>query len=113
MAKENERTVTGMDEYIEREAAIESIMSQPPDAHYPHWYADKIKALPAANVAPVMHRRCDVCSGKAVLTQDTDNGYSLEIDSEQKEASLWYGDECLAAFHIDYCPNCGARMDGV
>lgn len=40
---ENERTVTGMDEYIEREAAIESIMSEPPDAHYPQWYADKIK----------------------------------------------------------------------
>lgn len=50
---EKERTVTGMAEYIEREAAIESIMSEPPDAHYPHWYAEKIKAIPAADVAPV------------------------------------------------------------
>lgn len=36
-----------MDEYIEREAVIEAIMSEPPYAHYPHWYADKIKAIPA------------------------------------------------------------------
>ena len=65
-----------------------------------------------ADVAPVRNRRWDVCSGKTVLTQDADNGYSLEIDSEQQEASLWYGDVCLAVFHIDFCPNCGAKMDG-
>lgn len=38
-------------EYIEREAAIEAIMSEPPDAHYPQWYVDKIKSIPAADVA--------------------------------------------------------------
>ena len=42
-----------MAEYIEREAAIEAIMSEPPDAHYPQWYAEKIKSIPAADVAPV------------------------------------------------------------
>lgn len=42
-----------MTEYIKRESAIEAIMSEPPDAHYPHWYADKIKAIPAADVEPV------------------------------------------------------------
>ena len=41
-----------MAEYIERETAIAIIMSEPPDAHYPHWYADKIKDIPAADVAP-------------------------------------------------------------
>ena len=46
-----------MAEYIEREAAIAAIMSEPPDAHYPHWYADKIKSIPAANVATVRHGR--------------------------------------------------------
>ena len=101
-----------MDEYIEREAAIESIMSEPTDAHYPQWYADKIKAIPSTDVSKVRNGRCDVCSGKSVLTQDADNGYSLEIDSEKQEESLWYGDNCLAVFHIDYCPNCGAKMDG-
>ena len=68
--------VTGMAEYIEQEAAIESIMSEPPDAHYPHWYADKIKAIPAADVAPVRHGqwewdtediyRCSNCAKRAM-----------------------------------------------
>ena len=46
-------------EYIEREAAIEAIMSDPPDAHYPSWYIDRIKTLSAADVAPVV--RCEDC----------------------------------------------------
>lgn len=49
-----------MAEYIEREAAIESIMSEPPDAHYPHWYADKIKAIPAADDAPVRNGKWEL-----------------------------------------------------
>ena len=42
-----------MAEYIERETAITTIMSETPDAHYPSWYAEKIKAIPAADVATV------------------------------------------------------------
>ena len=37
-------------EYIEREATIEAIMSDPPDAHSPSWYIDRIKPLSAADV---------------------------------------------------------------
>ena len=48
-----------MDEYIKRESAIEVIMSDPPDAHYQSWYAEKIKAIPADNVATVV--RCKDC----------------------------------------------------
>ena len=48
-----------MDEYIKREAVIETIMSEPPDAHYPQWYVDKIKSIPAADVVPVV--RCKDC----------------------------------------------------
>ena len=48
-----------MTEYIKREATIEAIMSEPPDAHYPQWYVDKIKSIPAADVAPVV--RCKDC----------------------------------------------------
>ena len=46
-------------EYIEREAAIEAIMSDPPDAHYPSWYIDRIKTLSAADVVKVV--RCRNC----------------------------------------------------
>ena len=45
-------------EYIEREAAIEAIMSDPPDAHYPSWYIDRIKTLSAADVVKGV-RCCD------------------------------------------------------
>lgn len=68
--------------------------------------------LPAADVAPVVHGRCPVCSGKEVLAQDCDNGYCVEIDAEQAEMTIWQGDTCLAVISIDFCPNCGARMDG-
>lgn len=66
----------------------------------------------AIEVAPVWHGRCPVCSGQEVLAQDCDNGYSVEIDAESQEMTLWNGDTCLAAISIDFCPNCGARMDG-
>ena len=69
-----------------------------------------IKTTPAADVATVRHGRCPVCSGKTVLTQDCDNGYSLEIDAEQQEASVWYEDACLAVFSITYCPNYGIKI---
>lgn len=96
---ENERTVTGMAEYIERKAAIEVIMSEPPDSHYPQWYADKIKAIPAANVAPVRqgqwvsvpHKLARVC-----LVCNRDEPYKFaDIDADV----------------YDYCQNCGAKMD--
>ena len=46
-------------EYIKREAAIEAIMSDSPDAHYPSWYIDRIKTLNAADVVKVV--RCREC----------------------------------------------------
>ena len=85
-----------MDEYIKREAVIEAIMSEPPDAHYPQWYVDKIKCIPAADVAPVRHERWEKrgskwqCTGCKVL---------MSIDGTPQENLLYY------------CPNCGALMD--
>lgn len=46
-------------EYIDREAALRAILGQPPDAHYPGWYADSIKEIPAADVVLVV--RCKDC----------------------------------------------------
>ena len=71
-----------MDEYIDREAAIEAIMSEPPDAHYPQWYAEKIKSIPAADVAPVV--RCQDCKhawihpcGYVYCHRDGRNAYEM------------------------------------
>lgn len=83
-----------MAEYIEREAAIAAIMSEPPDAHYPHWYADKIKAIPDADVVPAVHGRW--------LCVDTDTEQFF-LCNRCKKKEYW---------ESNYCPNCGCRMDG-
>ena len=90
-------------EYIEREAAIEAIMSEPPDAHYPQWYVDKIKSIPAANVATV--RR-----GRWIRPHWKNSNYCCNCSECGREA-----------MHADYqwdkngiyplCPYCGAMMD--
>ena len=89
-----------MAEYIEREAAIESIMSEPPDAHYPHWHADKIKAIPAADVAPVRHGRWELVEYKCTPL-DTDQTLVCTECGFAHQNDDWY----------NYCPNCGAKMD--
>jgi hypothetical protein len=37
------------DDLISRQAAIDAIMGQPPEPHYPSWYAEQIKELPSAD----------------------------------------------------------------
>ena len=49
-----------MAECIKKQVALDAILSEPPDAHYPSWYAERIKALPAADVVPVV--RCKDCT---------------------------------------------------
>ena len=113
-----------MAEYINKKELEEAFDNADPDVcesySYGHSYwgfgrenvRDVIRGVPTADVAPVAHGRCPICSGRKILTQDCDNGYSVEVDAEQGEMSIWQGDTCLAVISIDYCPNCGARMDG-
>ena len=37
-----------MSDLISRQAAIDTIMGQPPEPHYPSWYAAQIEKLPSA-----------------------------------------------------------------
>ena len=83
-------------EFIEREAAIEAIMSDPPDAHYPQWYVDKIKSIPAADVAPARYGRWEKRGSK---WQCTNCKVLMSIDGTPQENLLYY------------CPNCGVLMD--
>jgi len=77
-----------MAEYIEKQAAIDTILGQPPDAHYPDWYASQVKALPAADVVPVR------------LGEWLD-GYKMQTCSLCK---------CRGKKSWTFCPHCGARM---
>ena len=98
---ENERTVTGMDEYREREAAIRALTLNDCDSAGAKM---AICDLPAADVATVRHGRwicirkgygeyeCSVCHG---VDSDCSDYYGTHVVTEQ-----------------GYCPNCGSRMDG-
>ena len=85
-----------MAEYIERDAAIAAIMSEPPDAHYPQWYAEKIKSIPASDVVPVLH-------GKWLTHSDRPD--SLICSVCECGFDMWKHDQ------HNFCPNCGAKMD--
>lgn len=86
-----------MAEYIERKAAIDVIMSEPTDDHYPSWYADKIKSISAADVATVRHGQWEKYFDGAYLMCSC------------CKASFWCEDNSEPT---KYCPDCGAKMDG-
>lgn len=101
-----------MDEYIERKKLEEAFDNADPDVceSYPDGYSDwgfgrgnvrdVIRGVPAADVAPVVHGEwdgndCTVCKlpWKYNMVQDADDWGDFD--------------------HMpDYCPNCGAKMDG-
>ena len=37
-----------MSDLISRQAAIDAIMGEPTDAHYPSWYAERLEQMPSA-----------------------------------------------------------------
>lgn len=89
-----------MAEYIKKQVALDAILSEPPDAHYPSWYAERIKALPAADVVPVVHGRWE---------QDADGDWYC-TNCDEVVAICDSGRE--RTYRKPYCPNCGAKMDG-
>ena len=95
-----------MAEYIDREALYEKAYwhGEHPDVGNP--FPDgvdaidikDVDAIPAADVAPVVHGRwepgnpiCPVCGGNKFKDLDAD---------------IW------CDWQPDFCPNCGAKMDG-
>lgn len=105
-----------MAEYIEREALVNNLelLARHEDKFRQNVILGIVKTIcntKAADVVPVVRGSCPICSGQEVLVQDCDNGYSVEIDAEQGEMTIWQGDTCLVAISIDYCPVCGARCN--
>jgi hypothetical protein len=95
-----------MAEYITREAAYEKC----------GWYntvngksvcaarKDELAAIPAADVAPVVHGRWD-----AQKYWKYENKHSIQYHTNR--CSLCHCDVSSRLLY-NYCPNCGARMDG-
>lgn len=91
-----------MPEYITKNAAINAVENAPIELFQSEWeeIEEMINAVPAADVAPVVHGRW-----------------------ERDEDGDWYCTNCYEVVAIcesgrertyrkPYCPNCGAKMDG-
>lgn len=92
-----------MDDYISREAAISEIMSEPTDAHYPSWYAEKLKQIPAADVRPVVRGKW--IRGNESRTSPTKDSYICSVCGEKTLSGF-----CGNPAKTNFCPNCGADM---
>lgn len=106
-----------MAEYVERGALLEDVENTlvfsgrtghlNPKQIGAQMVVQRIKAAPAADVAPVVHGRWEVVHG--VLTPGGDPLLRCPI-CRARESEHLCGVECHTVWN--YCPNCGARMDG-
>lgn len=103
-----------MPEYIEREKLLELLENR--KIQYPietwqkcgfegGWHdaideiEDDIKSIPAADVAPVVHGKWKHVAG--MNSKCSECGHYFPVIEFEKRP-----------FDINYCPNCGAKMDG-
>lgn len=88
-----------MAEYIEREAAIRVVNGQSSLTMTRSSLIDSISKLPAADVAPVVH-----------------SYWEHKITSREENISICHNCKYPVSWFwglSKYCPNCGAKMDGV
>lgn len=81
------------DDLISRQAAIEKILGQPPEPHYPSWYAEQIKELPSA--------------------EPKRETATVSVGISKGGVTMWY--ECEACGEpVDqgdtFCSGCGRRL---
>ena len=91
-----------MDEYINREAAIKALMNDAPGqvGYSREDAADCIRYMDAADVVPVRH-------GRWIYHPD-----DLFPAESKQECSYCHEEEYVTLCNENYCPNCGAKMDG-
>ncbi len=104
-----------MAEYIEREAITEYLMGRIKDylemgdrlAIIPLNFAmAHIKSLPTADVEPVRHGDWDV------ILDDWEDTVTLKCPLCREEFRVLCEDDEIPQAKYNYCPNCGAKMEG-
>ena len=105
------------DDAVSRQAAIEAIMGQPPEPHYPSWYAAQIEKLPA--VQP--ERKKPVFkTGESVYHvsyADGTGGFEKNkwADWTCPDCGWFVGEQYIPRRHsqqkCNYCAKCGCAID--
>lgn len=78
---------------IEKEAVIDLIVSQPPEPHYPAWYAEQIRQMPAVPPKVVAEIKID---GETLQK-------AVDEAVEQIKAELFGNSEQLNIIHCEDC----------
>ena len=95
-----------MTEYIEREAAYREICADDTMSGYEKAYCSElIRNIPSADVSPVRHGRWELYGNDDDLAASffcSLCGWNMD---EDEYLDRWS--------HLNYCPNCGAKMDEV
>ena len=100
--------INSMPEYIERESAIKSLLNDAPEqvGYSRENASDCIRFMDAADVAPVRHGRWVTTSGEVFPGSSQFLCYS----HKHEECGFQYID--MGENEYDFCPHCGAKMDG-
>lgn len=96
-----------MAEYIKREDAIKVVNGQSVLTMSRKRIIDQINVIPAADVAPVVHGRWDDIPNTYMSVASKDGTYHGNATS----CSVCH-EVNPNAYKTNYCPNCGAKMDG-
>ena len=67
-------------ELIGKQIAIETILGQPPELHYPSWYARQIEDLPPAQPEIIRCRNCKFASGDSRICMKFGHSPIGELD---------------------------------
>lgn len=92
-----------MAEYIKKQDAIDLIMPQPVDAHYPSWYADLIDKTSVVDVVPVVHGRW--------LWHEEEFEYECSACYCRFDYNPTFENFEHGFHYANWCPYCGAKMD--
>jgi hypothetical protein len=84
-----------------RKAMIHTITGQPPEPHYPSWYAEQIKEVPSVQQKTGMWIALDECANEGIYCSICRKKvFKYDFSNTMKK---WKS--------FKYCPNCGAKME--